>query len=105
VGVGIMSIYLILAAVAGAVSSSAVQLGSWVDRLRRVGAGSLVGVFCGPALADALGCTSDNYRNATVFLAAAIGALVLGGLLAWLSQTSFASWVKRLTGWETKPSG
>ena len=91
---------MILAPIAGAVASSLVRPGSWEERIRRVLAGSLFGVFCGPAAADATGLPNDDYRLAVGFLCGVVGAMVLGGLTTWLGETSFAGWVKRATGWE-----
>jgi hypothetical protein len=58
-------------------------------------AGALVGIFCGPAIADAAGFGNEHLRMATGFgtgaggillLTAALDMIKAGGLKAWLQR-------------------
>jgi uncharacterized protein YqgC (DUF456 family) len=64
---------VVVSPIAGAVASSLVRPGTWQDRVRRVLAGSLVGLCCGEAVADVLQFIRESYRLATGFVTGAIG--------------------------------
>lgn len=71
---------------------------SWKRKVSEGVIGAFVGVFAGPAFADALNIVNEHTRIAVAFGTGAGGAIVLTTFLDWLKSTSFRDMVSRYLG-------
>lgn len=65
--------------------------------------GALVGVFWGPAIADAAGAVAEATRVACAFATGAGGLILLTGVLDGMKGVSFRDWLGRFIGPKLPP--
>lgn len=67
--------------------------------------GALVGVMCGPAIADQLRVGDDHARIGVAFAVGAVGIILLTLLLDVAKSGSFKAWTARFLPQPPKPPG
>lgn len=89
-----------MAAASGAGALASVVANRSLDTtLRKLGdglIGALVGVWCGPGIADALGLERENWRIAAAFAVGGTGMILFTGLLDLVKSKAFRDWMARL---------
>jgi len=68
----------------------------WLRRVTEFGAGALVGIFCGPAIADAAGLQNQHSVVAVGFGAGTAGNALLTMFMDLVKSQAFRDWLARL---------